>query len=898
MRIAPPGGRTIHLRSLHSPFMRVAFAIIVSVLRIERVISTDSSHVIYLLGNVPERAEWLGEYVQQGTSKVAKHGLIDGRPYYAKRADDTKLIWFNKHTGRWYAGRTRALGKAAGVLHVNDVAATPDLISSGWQVWHGPVRGWVSAPEIRVLTGDAGRAMIDAEATAIARSPASVTFVGEMPSGVRHEWLGRYEKQTALTNGHHRYRKTGDDTKMLWYNAGTWYIGNRASLGRMNGVLMAHDVATSPERIRNGAWMVGQGEGKGWVPAPNLRCIHGTEEADAALVQAGSLEGSPHTIYLLEGQRPPGTDAPKLPRISAWQGAYTVQTSAADGRLDLQDGRFKYTHIDPSGRGTWCIWYQARTGTWQVGNQRPGSERTKTLFSSYDDSLTPIQIKSPWRASQRGGWAPVSLRVAGPEGAAVLREQQSAKERAVAMSAETVLLVGLSATEPMHEWLGRYTRRTSTLVHGRHVLVHDADETKVLWYDAKTASWCAAMHEAAALQQMHFFANRAVLRAPDPALAPERIVAKWEVRGEDPTVWASAASLRCIAASEGEGAAELRRQERTLSVGEPVVYLVGPTPPSFDRAWMGPYERQPSGKPSGQLTFRRKHDWSRELYYHANSGEWRVGRRDAHGESFVMAVYDGALLPERISTPWRVLGDIGWEEAPMAKCTVGTQGQLAMAIDQKADRAAASLKRALTPGWIFRVKVPEVSTALHLALQAGVQPSHAYALISKARLAGVQEAVLEAARQQLAVAAPLGRPVQPSTHGTGLSSSRSAQATIGMIGPNLSSVPDPSASPPVAVSRAVHAPSVQEAREEHRKAGGDARVVPAKLDRPSGKAHDRGRGGRSRAARDRGKAMGKANSKAMGKANGRAMGKAKGFGARRGGRRRRQSVDQVRESDQ
>ena len=56
---------------------------------------------------------------------------------------------------------------------------------------------------------------------------------------------------------------------MLWHfpSTGTWYVGGKAALGQRKGVLKAHDTAVAPERIKPGLWMVGQGEGKGWLAA-------------------------------------------------------------------------------------------------------------------------------------------------------------------------------------------------------------------------------------------------------------------------------------------------------------------------------------------------------------------------------------------------------------------------------------------------------------------------------------------------------------------------------------------------------------------------------------------------------------------------------------------------------
>ena len=110
------------------------------------VAAERADDIFYLHGNVPARADWLGAYERQGASKRAKRGLIDGRSYYAKRGDRTRFMWYNKHSNRWYVGRARALGHAAGLLHVEDAAETPQQISNTWKVYIGPRKGWSEAP--------------------------------------------------------------------------------------------------------------------------------------------------------------------------------------------------------------------------------------------------------------------------------------------------------------------------------------------------------------------------------------------------------------------------------------------------------------------------------------------------------------------------------------------------------------------------------------------------------------------------------------------------------------------------------------------------------------------------------------------------------------------------------
>ena len=264
---------------------------------------------IYLMGNMPDglRSEWLGWYrVHTGKPITTKNGLVDGRPVYAKQGEEeSKLIWFNKKSGRWYAGKARALGKAAGVLHVGDVAETPDKVTSRWQAWVGPKRGWVEAPDMRAVTGEQGRAIVEADEKAVKGAASTIRLAGDTPQGLRHEWLGAYDRRPgALIGGRPSYVKRDDETKLLWYYAasGTWFMGGEASLGKAKGVLLAHDGAMVPERIKAGAWQVGQGQGRGWIAAPELRWLSGVDADAARVVEAGKLQTSARTVFFAASQ--------------------------------------------------------------------------------------------------------------------------------------------------------------------------------------------------------------------------------------------------------------------------------------------------------------------------------------------------------------------------------------------------------------------------------------------------------------------------------------------------------------------------------------------------------------------------------------------------------------------
>ena len=728
---------------------------------------------IYLMGSTPDgmRAEWLGWYaIHTGKPITTKNKLVDGRPVYAKKGELSKLIWFNKKSGRWYAGKARALGKAAGVLHVADVAMTPDKASNRWQIWYGPKRGWVEAPDMHIVTGAQGREIVDADAKALQDAAATVRLTGDTPEGIRHEWLGIYERRPGtLVSGRPSYVKRYDDAKLLWYYAptGTWLMGGAASLGKAKGVLMAHDGAVVPERIRPGAWLVGQGQGRGWLPASSLRWLHGIEAEAAKMAEANLLQSSARTVYLFDGRQLVGTQIMPANMAPAWQGAYTMEMLNAS--QTGEGGRARYVKgADASGRGAWALWYNEHSGMWLLGRQGKRRAAAKAMLSVYDGAQLPNQIRAGWRKWQSAGnWEPVAIRcLVGVEGAAVLQEQSAASARVLASSASTVQLVGL--TGPRHEWLGSYARRAGSLVNGRHSFVHEDDEAKVMWYDDRSASWRVATHEASSYgREARFHPNKAALMVTDPALVPERVLAAWMLRlgddrhgGED-EAWIEAKSLRCIAGQDAN--LELQAQARELRLSGNTVYLVGAMPASSPSGVLGPYDMRPSqaGKDWRRRVYVRRDNPKILLSYRPKSGDWSVERfegSDQQSSELLLSVYDGALLPERVSSTWRAHTVEGyWEDVSTLQCRAGPEGKAAM----EADLAAVSLQRALTPGWpawIFAVRAGPVIAQVKLALQTGLQPWRIHAALSAGKARGVSEAVLKEARKILPPAYPPSPP--------------------------------------------------------------------------------------------------------------------------------------------
>ena len=172
----------------------------------------SASSTVYLVGSMPQglRTDWLGAYDQLGKTKRWRSGLCDGRIIYAKQNDKSKMIWYHKKSAYWYVGRTRAAGKAAGVLSVKDHALMPEKISGHWKAWWGPKKSWIDAPELQCVGGNRGRKIFEAATLAVAGADKTVHLIGTTPLGQRHEWLGAYvQREGDLVGGRHAYTKVG-----------------------------------------------------------------------------------------------------------------------------------------------------------------------------------------------------------------------------------------------------------------------------------------------------------------------------------------------------------------------------------------------------------------------------------------------------------------------------------------------------------------------------------------------------------------------------------------------------------------------------------------------------------------------------------------------------------------
>ena len=185
-------------------------------------------------------AELLGTYERQPDG-------VDGcTPAYKRKgpkADkDEKFLWFHKQSTSWFVGRRRALCRGAGLISVLDPtkgAAAPEAVAATWKVWASEKAGWLSAPMLRCIPGSEARAELKKQN---ANAAQTVVLLGNTPHGVRHEFLGSYERwQEKKIHGRPAYVKVGDQRKMMWYsqNSVSWWVSasmaGRARRARRRG---------------------------------------------------------------------------------------------------------------------------------------------------------------------------------------------------------------------------------------------------------------------------------------------------------------------------------------------------------------------------------------------------------------------------------------------------------------------------------------------------------------------------------------------------------------------------------------------------------------------------------------------------------------------------------------
>lgn len=722
-----------------------------------------TASVITFVGTAPKgfrSGNWLGNYSVY-TGKLVERkvdGLLSGRHVFAMQKSDgtqdaSKLMWYRKHEGRWYVGRSRALDKAAGVLFVADTAVAPEQITGQWQAWLGDKRGWEST-DLRILSQAQAHAIIESEERSKREAVASATvisLVGQPPDDLRHEWLGEYHRSglnDSLAGGRPRYRKMGDEAKSLWFDGGTWFFGSSALVGKHKGVIHANDLAVVPSAVKQGAWRVASGKGKESRLATGLRCLQGAEAAEDARRAHARLQQSAKTVYLVDSHLIDGDRVKPAGNAPDWQGPYAFKMPSGS------QGRGKYVKYDPGSGLQWVLWYQERSGLWLLGRYKRGKKSPKVFFTTYDGAQLPNEITSPWqpKKAQPGALADVGIRCfVGAEGAALLKAQSVALADLLSKSADSIALVGLRPGA-LHEWEGNYTLRRSSLHNERRSFVHMHDRTKALWYDKRSHSWLVGRINVNYTEERFPHPNTATLRVADTALMPDRINGTWQASFHG--AWTDLRALHSIAGSDLEIAHGM--QTRELERSSRTVYFAGAVQPSLLSLVMGTYDVVPNvgSEPWTRRRYRRRatpeepHKPSDtailELRYDVSSGEWRLDQRlgaanDSENTTTLLYAYDGALAPELITSQWRSTRNGHRkrpDEAADVVCRAGKEGLLAI----EADRAVITLRRATLPGWpswLFPVRLTPLMAAVASALRAGVSPMRVRATLFAAQTTGL-----------------------------------------------------------------------------------------------------------------------------------------------------------------
>lgn len=283
---------------------------------------------VSLVGNLPrEHRGYIGRYDR------CDGFLAAGRFVYAKRGEpedpSQPMLWFATN-GFWHAGERRYVGQTTGWLIVCDAAASPELISSFWQVCTtagyrvnrsvrciaehegiGAVLAaatnlhWDDATTIDNLDRDEGDSCSDtfveddsgsdsdgSSEDMLATSASSVHLAvaaAGPPLGERRardyliliatlsQYLGTYDRCPWGTrvNGRFAYLKRGDEMRMIWFANGFWHAGLTQHLGQQAAALFVHDMSRSPEEISS-CWEIHDSAGGvGCVSVPELICVSG-----------------------------------------------------------------------------------------------------------------------------------------------------------------------------------------------------------------------------------------------------------------------------------------------------------------------------------------------------------------------------------------------------------------------------------------------------------------------------------------------------------------------------------------------------------------------------------------------------------------------------------------------
>lgn len=306
-----------------------------------------------------------------------------------------------------------------------------------------------AAEAARGISGAAAEA-----ALAVLRAQASAVRIGG-PSPGRREYTGRYVRcdRLPLVGGRFAFAKEGEPDKMLWYaRNGFWHAGRAVDLGRQTGYLIVSDSSGSPEHIM-GEWQVELG--RGFIPAPQLRCVadepraKGQQPALGAQGEGGAAAGPAHGSGSVQtgaageegGEARAGADQMRAgadeeldeweangvgarPRAMLVDAARTVCLESGlrtrpllHGRAwrdfaapwlgtyercerRLVNGRYAYAHAQQPG----CMLWFAH-GFWHLGHAQHLGDQTAAAYVE-DSGLCPEAIRGVWYVGTRRGWIP------------------------------------------------------------------------------------------------------------------------------------------------------------------------------------------------------------------------------------------------------------------------------------------------------------------------------------------------------------------------------------------------------------------------------------------------------------------------------------------------------------
>lgn len=272
-------------------------------------------------------------------------------------------------------------------------------------------------------------------------------------------------------------------------------------------------------------------------------------------------------------------------------------------------------------------------------------------------------------------------------------------ETRLAFANESVFLLGRTPKQLLRDYIGEY-RRIMRSMGGRHMYRRSRRNTNLyLWHDGW--AWIIGPEEDVGPAPM----GRGWLRAESRAATPEQVGlgqphdGYWEgaraafTIGDGYLGWIPAPDLRFGVGSAARAEAEAHEASElaVLDAAEDVVYVVGRTPCSLWRDWLGAYHKQRSAPlQSGRYVYAQQGHADRMLWY-TDGVYWRFGVSEHLGEPRgPIKVRDPSLTPEGIHStfevgdgsegaPWDMTdGTAGWLRAPDLMILRGESGRVAM----------------------------------------------------------------------------------------------------------------------------------------------------------------------------------------------------------------------------